>query len=200
MKLLRLLLFTVCVLTVLGVCPDGKYGPQCSLTCGSCKNITCHEDTGVCQGCSAGYLGLLCVRECTIGTYGENCLLSCNQCVNNTCDPVNGTCTNGTKQTTSSTSTTAKSTTTSTKQTTTTQEKGLIFDSPAVFLGFSIQGLGLVGAGALILFLIIAILCHTALNRCCPRKVQVEPTYHAKRRRSERSTSFMYRKWSSSPT
>lgn len=92
MKLLRRVLFIVCVQTVFGVCPDGKYGPQCSLTCGSCKNSTCHEDTGVCQGCSAGYQDLLCVREC-IQSYGENCQYPCSgQCINQTCDRFNGNC------------------------------------------------------------------------------------------------------------
>lgn len=143
MKLLRRVLLIVCVQTVFGVCPDGKYGPQCSLTCGSCTNITCHEVTGVCHGCSAGYQGLLCIRECSMGTYGENCLLSCNQCVNNTCHAVNGTCTNGTKQTTTSTFTTAKTTTTSTKQTTTTQ--GLSFpteDFVLILMGHSFPDKG----------------------------------------------------------
>lgn len=44
-------------------------------------------------------------------------------------------------------------------------EKGLIFDSFVVFLGFFILGLGFVGVGVFILFLIIVILCYMVLNR-----------------------------------
>ncbi|XP_048761474.2 platelet endothelial aggregation receptor 1-like [Ostrea edulis] len=202
MRLLRLLVFITFVYHVDGQCLNGTYGPpSCSKRCGFCRNADpCDKMTGACEGCAAGYQGILCQSGCSMGFYGENCRLRCDTCVYNSCDAVNGTCKNTTSQPTESTSPVSIFSTEATQPPTTTQKKGLVFDSPAVLLGLSVPMLALVGAGTVIFFLIIAIICHTLINKCCPRKSQVEPTYTAKRKRSERSMSFVYKKWSSKPT
>ncbi|XP_062609526.1 cell death abnormality protein 1-like isoform X2 [Saccostrea cucullata] len=187
MKLLWLILFAKSAHFVSGQCTNRTYGPDCSKNCGFCKNSApCDVVTGMCQGCSAGYEGILCLSGCSQGSYGEDCLLRCTQCVNNSCDPMNGACLNGTVQTTETTQSATVTSTVMSQPTTTTPQKGLVFDSPAVLFGLSVPMLVLIGAGALIFFIIIALICHTLLNRLCPRKKQVEPTYHATRRRSTR--------------
>nr|XP_022317559.1 multiple epidermal growth factor-like domains protein 10 isoform X1 [Crassostrea virginica] len=196
MILLWLIVFSFSAPFVFGACPAGTYGPGCANTCGFClNNQTCDETTGSCERCSAGYQGILCKSECRSGDYGENCELRCDDlCLNGTCDPKNGTCTKIEPTTAALTTPSYTSTITVTRNAqpiTQTSKRGLIFDSPVVFLVFSVPGLVLVGVGTLVLCLILALLCHSAINKCCPRKVQVEPTYHAKRRRSTRRAEGM---------
>lgn len=50
-------------------CEDGFFGVNCSLRCGYClKNKQCHYETGVCEGCEAGYRG----NDCNKSKY--NCI------------------------------------------------------------------------------------------------------------------------------
>lgn len=46
-------------------CETGKYGVNCSKSCGSClKQSQCHNVDGSCsEGCSAGYKGSLCTER-----------------------------------------------------------------------------------------------------------------------------------------
>ncbi|XP_061168121.1 uncharacterized protein LOC133177046 [Saccostrea echinata] len=139
MKLLWLIVFAKCAHLVSGECTNRTYGPECSQKCGFCKNdAPCDGVTGLCQGCSAGYEGILCLSRCSHGFYGEDCLLRCTMCVNNNCDPMNGTCANGTVLTTERTQPVTIITIVTTQTTTTTPQKGLVFDSPAVLFGLSV--------------------------------------------------------------
>ena len=48
-------------------CGNYTYGPDCSLTCGSCLYLAaeqCHHVTGECpRDCAAGYQGKLCLQS-----------------------------------------------------------------------------------------------------------------------------------------
>ncbi len=38
-------------------CSDGKYGSNCSVDCGHCKDsVTCHHENGKCDSCADGWM------------------------------------------------------------------------------------------------------------------------------------------------
>ncbi|XP_067673179.1 receptor-type tyrosine-protein phosphatase epsilon-like [Haliotis asinina] len=80
------------------VCSDFWFGVDCEKQC-NCFNETeiCDKMNGQCaSGCSPGFNGTDCLRECVNGTYGFNCSSSCGHCLNNAfCDRTNGTCLQG---------------------------------------------------------------------------------------------------------
>ncbi|KAK3569974.1 hypothetical protein QTP86_007879 [Hemibagrus guttatus] len=73
------------------VCPQGFWGPNCSVTC-SCQNGgSCSPEDGTCV-CAPGYRGTSCKRMCPSGKYGKACAEVC-LCMNNgTCNPIDGSC------------------------------------------------------------------------------------------------------------
>ncbi|XP_025106227.1 multiple epidermal growth factor-like domains protein 11 isoform X2 [Pomacea canaliculata] len=75
-------------------CDNGKYGQNCSQTCGQCKNrAACHTVSGSCASCEPGYQAPLCKLACVAGRYGDNCGQSCGRCAGNqSCTHTNGSC------------------------------------------------------------------------------------------------------------
>ena len=50
-----------CFIPIIVECNSTKYGPDCKLTCGECKNGLCDHETGQClEGCNPGWKGALC--------------------------------------------------------------------------------------------------------------------------------------------
>lgn len=45
-------------------CKDGKYGKNCSISCGNClESEQCNHINGICMnGCDSGYQGFLCIE------------------------------------------------------------------------------------------------------------------------------------------
>ncbi|XP_078330009.1 receptor-type tyrosine-protein phosphatase gamma-like [Crassostrea virginica] len=85
----------ICEVQIFG-CETGRYGTNCSKTCGHCKNNDlCGIVSGKCDesGCAkTNFYPPLC-EECIPGMYGENCLYHCSGfCQNKTCQRYNGTC------------------------------------------------------------------------------------------------------------
>ncbi|XP_041349591.1 multiple epidermal growth factor-like domains protein 10 [Gigantopelta aegis] len=81
--------------SVLGLCPSGSFGPDCTSDCGHCKYGTlCHEHNGRCAGCEPGWTGERCDLLCSNGTYGDDCK-ECGKCLGGVCDTVTGVCTGG---------------------------------------------------------------------------------------------------------
>lgn len=79
-------------------CETGKYGVNCSKSCGNCLNQSqCQNVDGFCsEGCSAGYMGSLCTEQCDSGKYGIKCSETCGNCRNQThCHNVDGICSDG---------------------------------------------------------------------------------------------------------
>ncbi|XP_041372414.1 uncharacterized protein LOC121385427 [Gigantopelta aegis] len=81
-------------------CLQGRYGVNCSESCGHCinGNAACNNISGQCAaGCSAGWIGDTCHRECSDGYYGIKCNNTCGQCIhgNKTCDKESGHCPGG---------------------------------------------------------------------------------------------------------
>ncbi len=60
-----------CSKTKCNSCIDGKYGDLCESFCSPhCSNVTCEQDTGVCDGgCAPNFNGSLCL-ECNFKRYG----------------------------------------------------------------------------------------------------------------------------------
>ncbi|XP_060578346.1 uncharacterized protein LOC132735420 isoform X2 [Ruditapes philippinarum] len=78
-------------------CVNGTYGINCAESCGYCDSgMICDRFSGHCpDGCSAGYIGDLCIDVCRNGTYGINCTHECGYCLNSSCNHVNGSCDEG---------------------------------------------------------------------------------------------------------
>ncbi|MBN3280536.1 MEG10 protein, partial [Polyodon spathula] len=75
------------------VCAEGRWGPNCSLSC-NCKNgASCSPDEGTCE-CAPGYRGTTCQRICSPGFFGHRCSQACPQCVhsNGPCHHMTGQC------------------------------------------------------------------------------------------------------------
>ncbi|XP_056003643.1 receptor-type tyrosine-protein phosphatase alpha-like [Ostrea edulis] len=81
------------------VCSGQRYGPECSLSCGSCNDReACHHINGSClQGCDGGFEGEKCLKECDFGYYGKNCRYSCAENCQfiNRCSRLDGACEGG---------------------------------------------------------------------------------------------------------
>ena len=92
--------------SVLSICPPGRYGPQCtsfcplglwgdqcSQSCNCSVNSTCSPINGFCD-CAAGYTGSSCDTVCTDWTYGSFCSdeCGCHKPHSYSCDPVHGVC------------------------------------------------------------------------------------------------------------
>ncbi|XP_036925945.1 scavenger receptor class F member 1 [Sturnira hondurensis] len=75
-------------------CPAGRYGMQCSHSCGHCKqNEPCSADTGSCESCEPGWNGTQCLQPCPPGTFGESCGQQCPHCrLGEACQPDTGHC------------------------------------------------------------------------------------------------------------
>ncbi|BFZ05414.1 hypothetical protein BsWGS_08458 [Bradybaena similaris] len=76
-------------------CPYGRWGDQCSETCGVCAvgDHFCRSSDGFCEaGCASGYTGLHCKERCRPGTYGPYCLYTCGHCSPPECDQTTGKC------------------------------------------------------------------------------------------------------------
>ncbi|KAL2300700.1 hypothetical protein Nmel_013585 [Mimus melanotis] len=75
------------------ICTQGRWGPNCSISC-SCENGgSCSPEDGTCD-CAPGFRGPLCQRICPPGFYGHHCSQPCPQCVhsNGPCHHVSGHC------------------------------------------------------------------------------------------------------------
>ncbi|XP_052105306.1 receptor-type tyrosine-protein phosphatase F-like [Mytilus californianus] len=76
-------------------CSNGKFGFDCSESCGGCIGNTCFPDYGVCSdttGCNPGYeYGLYCNKTCDDFSFGTNCTNTC-YCRNCPCDKSTGKC------------------------------------------------------------------------------------------------------------
>ena len=71
-------------------CPDGRYGPGCSLEC-HCEEQNCNDESGICiqGGCASGWTGENCQIECEEGKWGPECENDCGNCSNGTsCDRI----------------------------------------------------------------------------------------------------------------
>ncbi len=55
------------ILYLFAVCPPGKYGDNCTETCGECIHGDCNVITGQCM-CDSGYHG----QSCSQGKFGIN--------------------------------------------------------------------------------------------------------------------------------
>ncbi|XP_046582362.1 uncharacterized protein LOC124289761 isoform X1 [Haliotis rubra] len=87
----------LCEVQMFTVCPDFRYGFDCSLSC-RCKDQAevCEKMTGSCSsGCPAGFTGRACTEECQSGFYGDNCQQECIQCLDKKCGKADGQCTEG---------------------------------------------------------------------------------------------------------
>uniref|UniRef100_S4RQG8 Multiple EGF like domains 10 n=1 Tax=Petromyzon marinus TaxID=7757 RepID=S4RQG8_PETMA len=75
------------------VCPEGRWGPNCSLSCNCNNGASCSPDDGTCE-CAFGYRGTTCQRICSPGFYGARCSQACPQCVhsNGPCHHISGQC------------------------------------------------------------------------------------------------------------
>ncbi|CAG2203571.1 unnamed protein product [Mytilus edulis] len=82
----------ICEIEIDG-CPYGKYGDSCHLTCSENCMGPCDLITGNCLfGCTSGWLGAKCERECSKGKFGLNCTETCDGCIVNECNHINGVC------------------------------------------------------------------------------------------------------------
>ncbi|XP_078523231.1 scavenger receptor class F member 2 [Lissotriton helveticus] len=75
------------------VCSTGFYGEACEKICPPCKDgHTCNHINGKCSHCNPGWIGDRCEVKCPNGTYGENCAFVCNDCYNGECHFETGQC------------------------------------------------------------------------------------------------------------
>nr|XP_034322597.1 protein draper-like [Crassostrea gigas] len=76
-------------------CDKGKYGSECSKTCGYCRDVKqCSNINGTClTGCDPDYQGDLCKTPCPVGYFGQDCLETCIKSYTcNGCNDVSGSC------------------------------------------------------------------------------------------------------------
>ncbi|KAK7481790.1 hypothetical protein BaRGS_00026937 [Batillaria attramentaria] len=75
-------------------CSDGRYGENCSSTCGHCRDAAaCDKVTGDCAECGGPYKMPVCKEECPDGRYGESCGYTCGHCKDGAaCNKSNGHC------------------------------------------------------------------------------------------------------------
>nr|XP_034334886.1 multiple epidermal growth factor-like domains protein 10 [Crassostrea gigas] len=83
-------------------CDIGRYGDQCSETCGHCRDVTqCSHINGTClTGCKPGYQGKLCKPLCNFksNTSKTECVLCLGNCKDDSpCTNLTGVCANGCK-------------------------------------------------------------------------------------------------------
>ncbi|RLU22062.1 hypothetical protein DMN91_006442, partial [Ooceraea biroi] len=86
-------------------CPEGKFGPRCSVSCDLVSNAgnDC-KDSAICyqNGCTCfpGFMGRYCSRPCQGNMYGQNCNKTCDSCMvrkesTSLCNKVTGVCNYG---------------------------------------------------------------------------------------------------------
>ncbi|XP_027889408.1 scavenger receptor class F member 2 [Xiphophorus couchianus] len=75
------------------LCSKGFFGENCQEVCPTCKDgHHCDPIHGKCSHCNPGWIGDRCEVRCPNGTYGENCENNCSQCFNGICHVVTGEC------------------------------------------------------------------------------------------------------------
>uniref|UniRef100_A0A087YCQ3 Scavenger receptor class F member 2 n=1 Tax=Poecilia formosa TaxID=48698 RepID=A0A087YCQ3_POEFO len=75
------------------LCSKGFFGEDCQEVCPTCKDgHHCDPIHGKCSHCNPGWIGDRCEVRCPNGTYGENCENNCSQCFNGICHVVTGEC------------------------------------------------------------------------------------------------------------
>ncbi|XP_061458298.1 scavenger receptor class F member 2 isoform X1 [Rhineura floridana] len=75
------------------ICSAGFYGEGCDQACPPCKDgHTCNHINGKCSHCNPGWIGDRCETKCRNGTYGEDCAFVCSDCFNGECDFETGRC------------------------------------------------------------------------------------------------------------
>ncbi|XP_072345914.1 scavenger receptor class F member 2 [Scyliorhinus torazame] len=75
------------------ICSAGFYGEGCGEQCPRCKDgHACNHINGKCLHCNPGWIGARCDVKCQNGTYGENCNLVCTDCINGFCHFATGEC------------------------------------------------------------------------------------------------------------
>ncbi|XP_056014351.1 multiple epidermal growth factor-like domains protein 10 isoform X2 [Ostrea edulis] len=88
----------LCEVTVLGCQTPGRYGQECDLVCSyNCQEQQCHIVNGTCLGCTAGWIGNFCNKNCPDGYYGMKCRSGClGHCRDGvSCNHTSGECNNG---------------------------------------------------------------------------------------------------------
>nr|XP_034322306.1 multiple epidermal growth factor-like domains protein 10 [Crassostrea gigas] len=88
----------LCEVTVQGCNNVGIYGSNCDTPCPTtCKDNTCHIQSGKCLNCKPGWTGIYCTTKCREGWYGTNCSQQCvGHCRDGaSCDHVTGQCDRG---------------------------------------------------------------------------------------------------------
>ncbi|XP_023813980.1 scavenger receptor class F member 2 [Oryzias latipes] len=75
------------------LCSKGFFGENCQEVCPTCKDgHHCDAIYGKCSHCNPGWIGDRCEVRCPNGTYGENCENNCSHCFNGICHVVTGEC------------------------------------------------------------------------------------------------------------
>lgn len=52
----------------ISACPSGFYGKNCTLKCGACENVACHQNGTCVTGCEEGWKGDSCIERKIINT------------------------------------------------------------------------------------------------------------------------------------
>ncbi|KAK3612663.1 hypothetical protein CHS0354_042191 [Potamilus streckersoni] len=79
-------------------CSDYRYGKDCQITCGHCKDDQlCDTVSGKCpDGCEAGLQGEKCDMACDLYSFGQDCSQRCGHCrQGKPCNSISGYCVNG---------------------------------------------------------------------------------------------------------
>uniref|UniRef100_A0A8W8NII6 Fucolectin tachylectin-4 pentraxin-1 domain-containing protein n=1 Tax=Magallana gigas TaxID=29159 RepID=A0A8W8NII6_MAGGI len=88
----------LCEVTVQGCNNASVYGTDCDTPCPTtCKDNTCHIQSGSCFKCKPGWSGVKCNTKCKEGLYGDNCTQQCTgHCKDGAaCNHVTGLCDGG---------------------------------------------------------------------------------------------------------
>ncbi|XP_078317014.1 receptor-type tyrosine-protein phosphatase epsilon-like [Crassostrea virginica] len=87
----------LCELTARGCSKRGVYGNSCNESCPeNCQEQRCDITNGSCLGCTPGWIGEYCNKECEDGFYGLECSTECKgYCKNGPCNHTTGNCDKG---------------------------------------------------------------------------------------------------------
>ncbi|XP_078318417.1 uncharacterized protein LOC144620713 [Crassostrea virginica] len=84
----------LCEVTVRGCSKQGVYGNSCNKSCPeNCQEQRCDIINGSCLGCTPGWIGEYCNKECDAGFYGLECSMECiGHCKDGPCNHTTGNC------------------------------------------------------------------------------------------------------------